>query len=47
MKKYILAIPLFLFTFTKIFAQNEEEKAVRATINQLFEGMRKSDSTMG
>ena len=46
MKKYILALTLFLLIFTKIFAQNEEEKGVRATINLLFEGMRKSDSSM-
>lgn len=28
------------------FAQNPEEEAIKRTINQLFEGMRKADSTL-
>ncbi|MGA0556948.1 nuclear transport factor 2 family protein [Larkinella sp. VNQ87] len=40
----------FLVVFSLIslpvFAQSDDEKAVRATITQLFDGMRKSDTTL-
>ena len=46
MKNFIL-IFLFLTIYIPLFAQQfEEEKAVKAAIVQLFEGMQKHDSTM-
>ncbi|KQC01500.1 nuclear transport factor 2 family protein [Pedobacter sp. Hv1] len=48
MKQFCLILSLF-FTLTvqQSFAQtNTEESAVKVTINRLFEGMRKSDTTM-
>lgn len=48
MKQFCLILSLF-FTLTvqQSFAQtNTEETAVKATINRLFEGMRKSDTTL-
>lgn len=46
MKNFIL-IFLFLTIYIPLFAQqSEEEKAVKAVIVQLFEGMQKHDSTM-
>lgn len=44
--KYLLTIAL-CFVFTAfVQAQSEEEKGVKATINELFVGMQKSDSSM-
>ncbi|MDQ8003718.1 MAG: nuclear transport factor 2 family protein [Pedobacter sp.] len=37
---------LFCSVTTFAFAQNNEEEAIKKTINQLFDGMRKSDSTL-
>jgi Putative lumazine-binding len=45
MSKLIL-ISVFLFTTTLTFAQSEDEKAVKAIVVQLFDGMQKHDSTM-
>ncbi len=43
-KAFILSILFFTATIT--FAQSEDEKAVKAVVIQLFEGMQKHDSTM-
>ena len=42
------ALTLFFLIFTTnlTFAQSEDEKAVKAVVMQLFEGMQKHDSTM-
>jgi Putative lumazine-binding len=45
MKKLILFFVL-LFITDLSFAQSEDEKAVKAVVVQLFEGMQKHDSTM-
>jgi Putative lumazine-binding len=45
MKKIIILLFLNFSTFS-IFAQTEDEKAVKAVVIQLFEGMQKHDSTM-
>jgi hypothetical protein len=45
MKKTFLLI-IFLGFFETTFAQSEDEKAVKAVVVQLFEGMQKHDSTM-
>ncbi|RAJ98005.1 putative lumazine-binding protein [Larkinella arboricola] len=40
---------LFLLLFAPLaaaFAQSDDEKAVRATITQMFDGMRKADTTL-
>jgi hypothetical protein len=45
MKSFVLGITFF--SFFQVFAQNKiEEKEVLKTIENLFDGMRKSDSTM-
>jgi hypothetical protein len=45
MKSFVLGITFF--SFFQVFAQNKtEEKEVLKTIEKLFDGMRKSDSTM-
>jgi hypothetical protein len=47
MKKIILLCLLLSKLFVQAaYAQNDDEKAIKNTINQLFDGMRKSDSTM-
>jgi hypothetical protein len=47
MKNLSLMICMLLSSITTCFAQqNTEENAVKATINSLFDGMRKSDSTL-
>lgn len=47
MKKLRIAILIIICSLTvSSFAQNSEEILVQKTINQLFDGMRKSDSTM-
>ena len=45
MKKLIFIIA-FLGIFETVFAQSEDEKAVKAVVVQLFDGMQKHDSTM-
>ena len=45
MKKLLLFVVFFGFVET-IFAQIDDEKAVKSVIAQLFEGMQKHDSTM-
>lgn len=45
MKKAI-TILFLIFTTIHSFAQSEDEKAVKAVVVQLFEGMQKHDSTM-
>lgn len=45
MKKLLFFIA-FLGIFETTFAQSEDEKAVKAVIIQLFDGMQKHDSTM-
>jgi Putative lumazine-binding len=45
MKKLLFVI-LLLGYFETTFAQSEDEKAVKAVVVQLFEGMQKHDSTM-
>ncbi|GAB3895169.1 nuclear transport factor 2 family protein [Larkinella knui] len=37
---------LFLLPVSAVFAQSNDEKAVRAAITQLFDGMRKADTTL-
>ncbi len=44
--KLVLATIIFTFIFEKTKAQDIEKEAVKATINRLFEGMRKGDSTI-
>lgn len=44
--KHISILVLLLALGTVTFAQTNEEEAVKATINQLFEGMRKGDTLM-
>ncbi|MFC5410785.1 hypothetical protein ACFPMF_15795 [Larkinella bovis] len=44
MRKALLA--LFTLFSLSTFAQSDDEKAVRATISQLFDGMRKADTTL-
>lgn len=47
MNKLIIGLALLICTTTKAaFAQNNEEEAIKKTINQLFDSMRKSDSTL-
>ena len=41
-----LTLLLLIFTINLTFAQSEDEKAVKAVVVQLFEGMQKHDSTM-
>lgn len=43
--KYLF-LPITLFLTTSAFAQSGEEAAVKATINRLFDGMQKADSTI-
>jgi hypothetical protein len=45
MKKLLFLI-VFLGFFETTFAQSEDEKAVKAVVVQLFDGMQKHDSTM-
>lgn len=45
MKKLVLILT-FLSFFGTTFAQSEDEKAIKAVVVQLFEGMQKHDSTM-
>jgi hypothetical protein len=45
MKKLVLILT-FLSFFETTFAQSDDEKAVKAVIVKLFEGMQKHDSTM-
>lgn len=45
MKKLLFLI-FFVGTFESTFAQSEDEKAVKAVVVQLFDGMRKHDSTL-
>ena len=45
MKKLLFLIT-FLGIFDNVFAQTEDEKAVKAVVVQLFDGMQKHDSTM-
>jgi hypothetical protein len=45
MKKLVLILT-FLSFFETTFAQSADEKAVKAVVVQLFEGMQKHDSTM-
>ena len=45
MKKLLFLI-IFAGTFETTFAQSEDEKAVKAVVVQLFDGMRKHDSTL-
>lgn len=45
MKKIILTL-LFLCSLTFAFAQQTEETAIKTTINNLFDGMRKADTTL-
>jgi Putative lumazine-binding len=45
MKKLIFLI-VFSGIFETVFAQSEDEKAVKAVVVQLFDGMQKHDSTM-
>ena len=44
--KKLLFLLTFLGFFQTVFAQSEDEKAVKAVVVQLFEGMQKHDSTM-
>jgi Putative lumazine-binding len=44
--KKILFLIVFLGVFETAFAQSEDEKAVKAVVVQLFDGMQKHDSTM-
>lgn len=48
MKKYSCLILLLLMTFSKAFTQenNPEEALIRQSINHLFEGMKKGDSSL-
>ena len=47
MKLFYLFFTSIMLTTTAVFAQNlNEEAAVKATINLLFDGMRNSDTTM-
>ena len=47
MKPLYLFLLLFILSIAKGFAQQpNEEEAVKATINMLFDGMRNSDTTM-
>ena len=43
--RYRLTILMFTLV-SSVFAQQSEEEAIKKTINQLFDGMRKSDSTL-
>jgi hypothetical protein len=43
--KKLLFLLLLAFS-TSLLAQSEDEKAIKATIDQLFAGMRKTDSSM-
>lgn len=45
MKHFSIIVLLLALSFAS-FAQTNEEEAVKATINQLFEGMRKADTTL-
>ena len=45
MKKLLFLLTLLGF-FQTVFAQSEDERAVKAVVVQLFEGMQKHDSTM-
>lgn len=45
MKKLLFLI-IFVGTFETTFAQSEDEKAVKAVVVQLFDGMLKHDSTL-
>ncbi len=42
----ILTLIFLVFTTNLTFAQSEDEKAVKAVVVQLFDGMQKHDSTM-
>ncbi|MBC7409270.1 MAG: nuclear transport factor 2 family protein [Arcicella sp.] len=44
--KKLLFLLTFLGFFQTVFAETEDEKAVKAVVVQLFEGMQKHDSTM-
>jgi Putative lumazine-binding len=44
--KNLIILSTFLFFSTFSFAQSEDEKAVKAIVVQLFDGMQKHDSTM-
>jgi hypothetical protein len=44
--KTLLFLATFLLLTNLSFAQSEDEKAVKAVVIQLFEGMQKHDSTM-
>ena len=44
--KKLLFLVIFVGTFETTFAQSEDEKAVKAVVVQLFDGMRKHDSTL-
>ena len=44
--KNLLFLSALLFTSTLVNAQSEDEKAVKAVVVQLFDGMQKHDSTM-
>jgi len=47
MNKLSIVFTFLVFTVTaSAFAQTNEEESIKKTINQLFEGMRKSDSTL-
>ncbi|MFN3852329.1 MAG: hypothetical protein ACK4NY_23030 [Spirosomataceae bacterium] len=47
MKRYFIVVLLLaVFASNKSFAQTDEPAAIKATINLLFEGMRKNDSTI-
>ena len=46
MKKSVCILLIALLYAGKSVAQNTEEAAVRVPIQQLFEGMKKSDSTL-
>ncbi len=41
-----ITLLLLIFTTSLTFAQSEDEKAVKAVVVQLFDGMQKHDSTM-
>lgn len=46
MKKLLLLTAIFSLLLVSVKAQSTEEAAIKATIQQLFDGMRKGDSTM-
>ncbi|SOD20256.1 nuclear transport factor 2 family protein [Pedobacter xixiisoli] len=47
MNKLKISLTLLVcFSITILYAQNTEESSIKKTINQLFDGMRKSDSTL-